>query len=622
MRWALAGLSLSMLMPSLDTSIANVALPTLADAFGASFRAVQWVVLAYLIAITALIVGAGRLGDLLGRRRLLLAGIALFTAASLLCGAAPTLPVLVAARAVQGLGAAIMMALTVAVVGETVPKGRIGSAMGLLGTMSAIGTTLGPSIGGLLIAGAGWRMMFLVNVPLGIANFLLARRTLPADRPRAAAAWPWTGMFRDRTLGAGLAATVLVSAVMMATMVVGPFYLARALGLDAVRVGVVMSVGPLMAAIAGIFAGRVVDRFGAHRMAITGLGLMSVGLLALALSPGTFGIAGYVASIVVVTAHYALFQAANNTSVMTGAAVDGRGVVSGMLGLSRYVGLIAGASAMGAVFAHAVGATDVTTAAPAAVAAGMRTTFLVAATLVLAAMVVLLSSERSVGRSAPRRGGELLHDLFGHASQLLHVLRRIVRESRLPLAAPQQFLCSRVDDVDHHTPLGHLRHRLLVHRPRPARSDGKPVVPDGDVERLVRARVERDGEVWFPLDEHVPAGAEGLRDALAQGAVGDRVVDHRIVGAGCRTTVAAHGRVEHAEGALRAEVRLGGDHGVHDEPGSTAGHHERERECAGGAVRSVHLPSCRVDAPTSTRRECDGVGEALNRDAGSPRRFP
>lgn len=124
----------------------------------------------------------GRLGDIAGRRRLLLAGVFLFTVASVLCGAAPTLWLLVAARAAQGLGAALMMTLTMAFVGETVPRTRTGSAMGLLGTMSAIGTALGPSLGGLLIAVAGWWALFLVMVPLGIAALVLAQRHLPADR--------------------------------------------------------------------------------------------------------------------------------------------------------------------------------------------------------------------------------------------------------------------------------------------------------------------------------------------------------------------------------------------------------------------------------------------------------
>ena len=180
-RWALAGLSLSMLLSSLGTSIANVALPALAQAFGASFQEVQWVVLAYLLAITTMIVSVGRLGDIIGRRRLLLAGIILFTTASLLCGAAPTLWLLIAARALQGLGAAIMMALAMAFVGETVTKDKIGSAMGLLGATSAIGTALGPSLGGVLIAALGWQAIFLVNVPLGVLAFAIAARYLPID---------------------------------------------------------------------------------------------------------------------------------------------------------------------------------------------------------------------------------------------------------------------------------------------------------------------------------------------------------------------------------------------------------------------------------------------------------
>src|SRR5688500_1794905 len=107
--WALAGLSLAMLLASLGTNIANVALPTLAQAFDASLPDVQWVVLAYLLAITILIVSVGRLGDVVGRRRVLLAGVFIFTAASALCGVAPTLWLLVVARAAQGIGAAAMM---------------------------------------------------------------------------------------------------------------------------------------------------------------------------------------------------------------------------------------------------------------------------------------------------------------------------------------------------------------------------------------------------------------------------------------------------------------------------------------------------------------------------------
>lgn len=445
-RWVLASLSLSMLLSSLGTSIANVGLPTLAQVFNASFQQVQWIVLAYLLAITTLIVSAGRLGDLIGRRRLLLAGIALFTAASALCGAAPTLGLLIAARAAQGLGAAIMMALTMAFVGETVPKAQTGSAMGLLGTMSAIGTALGPSLGGVLIAGLGWRAIFLVNLPLGVLAFLLARRHLPADRlapkrsragfdhpgtlllaltlaayalavtmgrgyfgplnmallaaaafgaglflfveKRAASPLIRLAMFRDPVLSACLATSALVSTVMMATLVVGPFYLSRALGLDATLVGLVLSAGPLVAALAGVPAGRFADRFGAQRMALIGLAAMAGGAFVLSMLPAAFGIPGYVAPIAAMTAGYALFQAANNTAVMADVAADQRGVVSGMLNLSRNLGLVTGASVMGAVFAFAAGAVDITTAHAEAVATGMRVTFAVAAVLIVVALVV------------------------------------------------------------------------------------------------------------------------------------------------------------------------------------------------------------------------------------------
>ncbi|WP_269244575.1 MFS transporter [Rhizobium sp. AG207R] len=456
-RWALTSLSLSMLMPSLDTSIANVGLPTLAQAFGASFQQVQWIVLAYLLAISTLIVSVGRLGDIFGRRRLLLIGISLFTLASLFCGIAPTLWLLLAARGLQGLGAAMMMALTVAMVGETVPKERTGSAMGLLGTMSAIGTTLGPSLGGILIASLGWETIFLVNVPLGVVNFLLAARFLPTERQNskraqgrpdgigtfllaltlAAYALAMTighgsfgalniglllaaasgialfaftetkvkspllrlSMFRDPKLSTGLVMSTLVSTVIMTTLVVGPFYLSRALGFDAAQVGAIMSVGPLVSALTGVPAGRIVDRFGAHRMTMTGLVGMIIGLVLMAALQGRFGVAGYIGPLVIITSSYAMFQASNNTAIMKGIGSEQRGVVSGMLSLSRNLGLITGASVMGAIFTLGSGTSDIITARPEAIATGMQITFVVGALLIGATLAIAVT-----GMARSRRG--------------------------------------------------------------------------------------------------------------------------------------------------------------------------------------------------------------------------
>lgn len=177
-RWALASVALSMLLSSLGTSIANVGLPTLALALQVSFQEIQWVVLIYLLAVTTSIVSVGHLGDLIGRRRLLLWGILLFTLASVLCGMALGLWWLVVARALQGIGAAIMMAMSMSFVIDVAPD-KTGSAMGLLATMSAIGTALGPSVGGVLIAGFGWRAIFWLLVPLGLIVLALAYRTLP-----------------------------------------------------------------------------------------------------------------------------------------------------------------------------------------------------------------------------------------------------------------------------------------------------------------------------------------------------------------------------------------------------------------------------------------------------------
>ena len=451
-QWALAALSLSMLLSSLGTSIANVALPTFAQVFAASFQQVQWIVLAYLLTITTLIVSAGRLGDIVGRRRLLLSGIALFTVASVLCGIAPTLWLLIAARAAQGLGAAIMMALTLAFVGETVSKEKTASAMGLLGAMSAVGTALGPSLGGLLIAGLSWRAIFLINIPLGIAAFAIAWRRLPADRPkpvrasfdvmgtlflaltlgayalamtlgrgrfgslngalllaaalgvvvfvaveaRVASPLIRLAMFRDRLLSASLIMSVLVSTVLMATLVVGPFYLSRALGLDAAMVGLVLSAGPIVVALTGIPAGRIADRFGAQRMTAFGLIGIAAGAFVLSAMPVSFGISGYLGPIVLITVGYAFFQTANNSAVMTEVAAERRGVISGMLNLSRNLGLITGASAMGAVFAFASSANDIAAAAPLGVATGMRITFAVAGALIVVALVIALAARASV----------------------------------------------------------------------------------------------------------------------------------------------------------------------------------------------------------------------------------
>lgn len=390
-RGALAGLSLCMLLAALGTSIANVGLPQVAEGFTAAFAAVQWVVLSYLLAITAVLVGVGRLGDRFGHRRLLLAGVAVFAVACALCSAAPSLGALVAARALQGLGAATMMAMTMALVTATVPKEQTGRVMGLLGTMSAVGTGLGPAIGGALIAASGWRALFLVMLPLAALAFVLVQRT-QADRdppPPAGGRISVFSALHDRALGAGLGMSTLVAAVMMTTLVAGPFYLSHGLGLDPTPMGLAMAVGPCVAALAGIPAGRLTDRWGSYATTLGGLLCMLAGCLMLVLLP--LGAAGYIGALVILTLGYAHFQAANNTAVMSNLSADRRGVIAGWLNLSRNLGLIIGAWALGAVFAWGTG--DLQSALPAAVGQGLRVTFAVAAGLVVLALLLALGRQ-------------------------------------------------------------------------------------------------------------------------------------------------------------------------------------------------------------------------------------
>lgn len=390
-------LALSMLLASLGTSIANIALPTLAKAFSAPFGEVQAVVVAYLAALTISVVIAGRLGDSHGLKPMLMAGLALFAVASLLCGMATNLWLLIGGRVLQGIGAAFLMTLSMALMRQTASEARIGRAMGLLGTVSALGTALGPALGGLLIAVTGWRGIFWVQFPLAAVALILTFATLP-DHPGKETA-PSAGLWSvlNRSLAPNLLINVLVAAVMMATLVVGPFYLGLGLGLTETLVGFVMAIGPVVSIVSGVPSGRLVDCLGSGRVLTLGLALLAAGAVLLAILPNRVGVIGYVLSIIVLTPGYQLFQAANNTAALTDIAKDRRGIVSGLLSLSRNIGLIAGASCMGAVFVFGVGTDDLIHAAPAAVAAGMQLTFLLASGMMIVAIGVA-SMHRSLAR--------------------------------------------------------------------------------------------------------------------------------------------------------------------------------------------------------------------------------
>ncbi|TKY82457.1 MFS transporter [Pectobacterium polonicum] len=379
-------LALSILSASLGTSIANIALPTLAEVFSAPFAQVQTVVIAYLAAMALSVVISGRLGDRYGLKPVFITGLALFAVASLLCALAPQLWQLIGARTLQGIGAAFLMTLGMALLRQTAGEKHIGQAMGILGAVSALGTALGPSVGGWLLTTAGWRSLFWVQIPLVIIVLFLASTQLPATPVKTKAQLSGISPIRYMTLLPNLTINAAVSSVVMTTLIVGPYYLGSGLGLKGTLVGVVMAIGPAIAIFCGIPSGRLVDTWGCGRALSVGLSLVIAGTFMLATLPNLLGVTGYILSMVVLTPGYQLFQAANNTATLADIPGNQRGTVSGLLNLSRNIGLIVGASIMGQVFALGTGTENFIHATPSSLANGLQLTFFLAGSMILAAV--------------------------------------------------------------------------------------------------------------------------------------------------------------------------------------------------------------------------------------------
>lgn len=446
-RWLQLSLGAGIFLAALGTSSANVALPQLAEYFAVSFASVQWVVLAYLLAITVLIVIVGRLSDLYGAKRLLFTGVLVFALASTACAVANSLPVLLVSRFVQGAGAAIMMSLSMALVPTVAPAGHAPRWIGFLASMSAIGTALGPALGGMVLHSLDWRGVFWLNVPFALLTAGLMWRMLPQDSASAAprlrfdhrGAWllaaalacyalamtiavrwwhsglllllcaglGWLfakrqqrlqastslhmplirlALFRLPTIRQGFVLNMVVMTVMMTTLVVGPFYLAQALGLSASAVGMVMAIGPAITALTAVPLAALSQRVGVQPFMQYALLTMVCGALAMSVVPHFAGTLGYVLALSVLTLGYASFQTANNSAVMTAAAADERGVVAGLLHLARNLGQLTGAAVMGAVFAHAAGMAQLQQASSAQLQQGMVATFGVGAGLLAVAL--------------------------------------------------------------------------------------------------------------------------------------------------------------------------------------------------------------------------------------------
>ncbi|MFW1815042.1 MFS transporter [Acinetobacter guillouiae] len=386
-------LGLSMLLASLGTSIANIALPTLAEVFLLPFIQVQAVVIGYLISLTITVVIAGRLGDRYGCKSMLIVGLIIFSLASLLCSIAPSLWILVAARSFQGIGAAFLMTLAMALTRQTVSKSQLGRAMGMLGTISALGTALGPVLGGFLIVVSGWQSIFGLQFILAGIAIILARVLLPNDYIKKQIP-ALTSLQTDQNITPNLMVNLLVAAVMMTTLVIGPFYLSLGLNLDQIQVGLIMGIGPVVAILSGIPSGRLVDRWGSRYIVTIGLIFLIIGSSMLAILPKLMGISGYIMPIIILTSGYQLFQAANNTMTLADVPKARQGMVSGLLSLSRNMGLIIGASVMGAIFSFGVGTNQLTHATALAIIDGMQLTFICAGALMVVGLLISCVSFR------------------------------------------------------------------------------------------------------------------------------------------------------------------------------------------------------------------------------------
>ena len=438
-------------MGQLDASIVTVALPTLQRVFQASIGAVTWVGLSYLLVLVATVTAVGRFADMWGRKLLYVYGFVVFTIGSALCGLAPALGALAGFRALQAVGAAMLQANSVAIIVLAVPRESRGKAIGIQGAAQAVGLALGPTVGGLLLAAGGWRLIFLVNVPFGILGTVGALVLIPRSRHlQERTGFDWTGLglffpavvallsaisfgntegwtspvivflflvalvlgaafvlreracaepmldlalFSNRRFTVGITSGMLSYLVLFGVLFVVPFYLDRGLRLGPGRIGLELMAMPLALGIAAPFAGRAADRFGARTLTAGGMLLTAAALAALAsIRPAALW---FVLLLGVTGAGLGCFTAPNNAAIMGSVPRQQAGVASGVLNMTRGIGTALGLAVTGLLFAVAGGQS----VSPAAVSRAFS-----AAVLFLAATAAGAGVLAGLGK-APRPGG-------------------------------------------------------------------------------------------------------------------------------------------------------------------------------------------------------------------------
>jgi EmrB/QacA subfamily drug resistance transporter len=469
-KWlVMSATAMGIFLATIDGSIVNVALPTLVREFNTDLAAVEWVVLAYLLVTATLLLSMGRLGDMVGKKAVYTAGFVVFTVGSLLCGLAPSIGFLVAARVLQAVGAAMLMSLGTAIVTEAFPPSERGTALGISGALVSLGIIVGPTLGGVLVGLLSWHWIFFVNLPVGLAGTLMAARFIPLTRGHPGQRFDYAGaatlfvslfallsalalaqdlgfghpailalfaaatvlvltfiliesraehpmvrleLFRNETFSVNLVTAVCVFVSMSGMSFLLPFYLQGMLGYGPAQAGLLMLVTPLSMGLMSPVSGWLSDRFGCRTISTAGLAMLVIGYLGISTLDTSVSAIGYVLRFVPVGLGIGLFQSPNNSAIMGEAPRTQLGVASGMLSLTRVLGQITGISTMGALWTSrsaAYAGSALPGGAPQAPIAaqmlGLHDVFL--SVLALACAAFILAAWMLITRRPPGRAGIL-----------------------------------------------------------------------------------------------------------------------------------------------------------------------------------------------------------------------
>lgn len=439
-------------LSTVDGSIVNVTLPTLVRELNSTFAVVQWVVLAYLLTQTTLLLSVGRLGDMLGKKWIFTAGIAIFTIGSALCGLSPGIYWLIFFRVVQAIGAAMTLALGMAIVTEAFPRSERGKALGFNGTVVSVGIVVGPTLGGLLLDAFSWHWIFFVNVPVGIVGIILALRYVPNVRPSGRQKFDFPGaallfasllslllaltrgqelgfgapsilllcgafvlclalfivvelrtaqpmidlrLFRNRLFSINLSMGLLAFVAVAATTLLLPFYLENMRGYAPRQVGLMLALIPAFLGVVAPLAGSLSDRLGTRPISMLGLVIVLAGYLVMSGFDTQTTLFGFALGVMPIGLGMGFFQSPNNSAVMGAAPTERLGIASGLLAVSRTLGQITGIATLGALWAGRVAfyageipAGGATAAPIPAQISGLRDTFIVMSLLIGVALAL------------------------------------------------------------------------------------------------------------------------------------------------------------------------------------------------------------------------------------------